>query len=352
MKMPQTNINCFSKKLFHAIKSPLNIAIVTHNNPDPDAIASGWALRFLIKKRCNRMAKFLAGGGIIRAENRQMVSLLNPPIKLTQQPRINSQTAIILVDCGANSRNHIATEYPKQIVGVIDHHERENIQSTLGFQDIRPNAASTASIVTSYLRENNLEPDSKMATGLLYAIETEVSGGDTLLTKLDHAMIDWLTQYANHNLLGKIRNAPLPLKYYSDVNSALEKAVVYDRSVFCFLPQISGPETVGEMADMLVRCENILSVCCIAFYANNLFVSVRTDIDGDNAADLVSQTVATMGHCGGHQHRAGGVISLDTFGKLCLKNLETQLRNRWLKACRTEGNSGVRLVKGGEGKLE
>ena len=34
------------------IVSQKRVLILTHNNPDPDAIAAGWALKYLIRKNC------------------------------------------------------------------------------------------------------------------------------------------------------------------------------------------------------------------------------------------------------------------------------------------------------------
>ena len=57
------------------------VLIVMHDNPDPDAIATGWAIHRLVGERCGLPVRLVAGGEIVRAENRHMVELLNPPIE-------------------------------------------------------------------------------------------------------------------------------------------------------------------------------------------------------------------------------------------------------------------------------
>ena len=44
------------------------VLILTHDNPDPDAIATGWAIHFLIKECLDRKVRLVAGGAVVRAE--------------------------------------------------------------------------------------------------------------------------------------------------------------------------------------------------------------------------------------------------------------------------------------------
>ena len=57
------------------------IVIVTHDNPDPDALAAGWGVGLLIREKLGRPARLVGGGEIMRAENRHMVRLLEPPLE-------------------------------------------------------------------------------------------------------------------------------------------------------------------------------------------------------------------------------------------------------------------------------
>ncbi len=63
--------------------------VVAHDNPDPDAISTGWAIMRLIECKLQLPVRMIGGGHIVRAENRQMVELLNPPIELMDCARWN-----------------------------------------------------------------------------------------------------------------------------------------------------------------------------------------------------------------------------------------------------------------------
>ena len=60
----------------------------------------------------------------------------------------------------------------------------------------------------------------------------------------------------------------------------------------CFLPKAQGPEIIGEVADLLVRCEGTHQVLCAAVVGNDLFLSVRTEDDQGDASQLVRDTIA------------------------------------------------------------
>jgi nanoRNase/pAp phosphatase (c-di-AMP/oligoRNAs hydrolase) len=59
-----------SDRLFSVLAGYQGCLIVTHDNPDPDAIASGWALKCLITEKLGLPAQFVGSGAIVRAENR------------------------------------------------------------------------------------------------------------------------------------------------------------------------------------------------------------------------------------------------------------------------------------------
>ena len=60
-------------KLIDWVRGKGRILIVTHDNPDPDALAAAVALRHLLHVGCGEEAIVAFGGVIGRSENRLMV---------------------------------------------------------------------------------------------------------------------------------------------------------------------------------------------------------------------------------------------------------------------------------------
>jgi nanoRNase/pAp phosphatase (c-di-AMP/oligoRNAs hydrolase) len=332
-----------SSRLLGVLSGFQRVLIITHDNPDPDAIASGWAIRWLVEAKLGLQARVYAGGGIVRAENRHMVHLLKPPIELVDTIDVTADSAAILVDCEFASENHLLAKSSARPVAVIDHHSIRGRLRRLAFRDIRPNVAAAASIASSYLREQELDLDRNLATALLYAIRTETRGGESYHSRLDRQTVSWLTDIADPTRLAEIEHAPLPREYFSDLVLALQTTFCYDGAALCFLPKAQGPEIIGEVADLLVRCEGIRQVLCAAGVGDDLFLSVRSEDDQGDASQLVRETVAGLGQGGGHQHRAGGKIVLRDC-PFTGEDLLDELRNRWLTACHVDRQRGTRLV--------
>lgn len=333
-----------SEGLLNLLAEFEQVLIVTHDYPDPDSIASGWGIWQLVAQRLGKPVRLVGRGEVLRAENRHMLRLLKPPLELVDELHVDESMGVVLVDCGAEAKNHPVGSEEGTPAAVIDHHQFPGLRKQVAFRDVRPQAAAAASIVAAYLREQEVEPGASLATAMLYAIRTETCGGEACHSPLDRAAVVWLTARANLTQLAEIESAPLRTEYFSDMALALQNTFVYDGTALCLLPSAHGPEIVGEVADLLVRCDEVQCVCCGAIVGNDCFLSVRTERLGDNAAELALKVVEGLGHGGGHEHRAGGKIAgVGRQGKMS-RRLETELRNRWLAACGVEQQRGTRLV--------
>jgi nanoRNase/pAp phosphatase (c-di-AMP/oligoRNAs hydrolase) len=332
-----------SDRLIGVLSAFDRFVVVMHDNPDPDAIAAGWGLQVLIEEKLQRPVRLVGGGAIVRAENRHMVELLKPPVELTDDIEIPEGTAALLVDCGSDANNHLLRRRNIQPVAVIDHHPNDGA-SRPSLLDVRPNVAASATIVASYLREQRLAPGDKLATAMLYAIRAETRGCETHHSALDRSIMPWLMAAAEPTLLAEIENAPLSREYFADLLLAIQSTLIYDNAALCFLPRASGAEIVGEVADLLIRCENVYRVLCAAIVDQDLLLSTRTEKSWGNATELLTRTLDGHGGAGGHTHRAGGKIPGVGQGAKTVDELNGWLRGRWLAACGIERKRGTRLV--------
>lgn len=344
MPRSKSNRRKRSDRLLDVVSRYETPLIVMHDNPDPDAIATAWFVKCLIDQKLEKRARVIAGGGIVRAENRHMVELLKPPIELVSKIDIDDQVATILVDCALASTNQLLIHTPIKPVAVIDHHLTSVHRTRIPFRDIRPNVAASATIAASYLREQQLEPSAELATAALYAIRTETQGCEIRLSPLDRSIILWLTERADQATVAKIENTPLSRDYFGDLALAIQNTFLYDTTAFCLLPHAACVEIVGEVADLLIRCSQIERVLCGAKVADELYLSTRTEADAGNATELIQKTLEGIGSAGGHPHRAGGKIPNRTAGSKISDDLDAQLRNRWLAACQVPRQRGTRLI--------
>jgi nanoRNase/pAp phosphatase (c-di-AMP/oligoRNAs hydrolase) len=334
-----------SERLLRVLAEFEHILVVTHDNPDPDAVAAGWAVHVLIRQRLKRTPRLVGGGGIVRAENRHLMKLLDPPLQLVHDLDVAGTTAAILVDCGFAADNHLLAAEGVRPVAVIDHHLPGGpAPRGLPFRDVRPTVAAAASIAGSYLREQSIRPGARLATAIYYAIRTETRGSQVHHSRLDRSVLRWLADHINPTWVAQIENAPLPRAYFVDMDRALQATILYGSAAFCLLPRARGAEVVGELADLLIRCESVQCVLCAALVGGDLVVSVRTERGGLNAAALVRSTLAGLGGAGGHDHRAGGKIPAAALTRQMGRDFANELRRRWLAACKAGRRTGRRLV--------
>ena len=242
--------------------------------------------------------------------------------------------------------NHMLTRGHIQPVAIIDHHLHTSTGSEeTAFADIRADAAASASIAADYLRQQQIEPGSKLATALLYAIRSETQGCEFSFSDLDRSVLPWLTEQSEPGMVAEIENAPLSRAWFGDLVLAAQNTFLYDDVAFCLLPRASGAEIVGEVADLLVRCEGVQRVFCGAVIGNDLFISARTAPNAENAAQLLKTALSGIGGGGGHSHRAGGKISnVAHDGDKITAELHDQLLHRWLDACNVDNQPGTRLI--------
>lgn len=316
---------------------------MTHDTPDPDGIGAGWGVRRLIEERLGTPARLVAGGAIVRAENRRMMELLNPPIELVERVDLAANTALVFVDCLPPAADHLLGKGERDVVAVIDHHGLPN-RLRVPFRDIRPGVVATGTIVTHYLREQRVEPGTDLATALVYAIQTDARSAAANPMRVDRAAVSWLIQRADLAKLAEITNAPLEPSYFADLALAIEHTLCYSGAALCFLPSAHGPEVVGEFGDLLIRCRTIDRILCAAMFDGDLLVSVRTTRQGGDAACLVRETLQGLGRGGGHQHRAGGKITAPLTRFKTLTRLQAELSQRWLTACKADSRSQTRLI--------
>lgn len=322
------------------------ILIVMHDNPDPDAIAVAWCVQQLLLARQPKMVRMIAGGAIMRAENVQMVRLLQPPFELISELEISGNVGAIVVDCGLGAKNQILTRSNIRPFGVIDHHELMNqAHKLLSFNDVRVGVAAAATIGASYLMEQKIKPSTELATAVWYALRTETCAYENEYTALDRDVLVWATTYGSPALLAQIENAPLSVHYFSEIHSAIEQSRVSGDTAICLLPEVQAVEVVGEVADLLVRCQGVDRVLCATLKNGDLFLSVRTSSDGGNATELLLDVLDEIGSAGGHLHRAGGKIADVRQQAGFTPDWRSELKRRWLESTDCQHAPETALLK-------
>jgi nanoRNase/pAp phosphatase (c-di-AMP/oligoRNAs hydrolase) len=110
--------------------------ILTHDNPDPDAMAAALCLSHLFESRLSIRPRIVYGGVVGRAENRSMVRALEIPLWLVDSIKFRPSDAVVLVDTQPGFANNSLP--PEQaVLAVIDHHAGP-AHPEVPLMDVRP----------------------------------------------------------------------------------------------------------------------------------------------------------------------------------------------------------------------
>src|SRR5580765_8210219 len=151
------------------------VTFVSHVQPDPDGLGSMIGLAYLVESCLGLPTRITRDGHISRAENRAMVDLLDLDLVPIDEIDWKPGESVVMVDSQPNTGRHtFGQDIP--IYAVIDHHQTPGDLDGVEFVDIRRGLGATCSMVTSYLMEQDLPLPPRIATGLLYGIETELNG--------------------------------------------------------------------------------------------------------------------------------------------------------------------------------
>ncbi len=189
-----------SDHFLDGLKDATSVTFVSHVHPDPDSLASMMGLAHLIQVCLGTPTRLTRDGLISRAENRAMVELLDLDLVPIEKAEFLEGEALVMVDSQPNTGRHNLPENAP-LYAVIDHHDTPGDLADVPFADVRRSLGATCSLVTSYLMEQNIAVPPDLATGLLYGIETELSGYPREASPLDDSALLYLYPLADKDLL-------------------------------------------------------------------------------------------------------------------------------------------------------
>jgi len=304
--------------------------VLTHDNPDPDALSAAAALTTLLRRKFRRQATIAYGGIIGRAENRQMVRGLGLTVSHIRHINWKHYRHVALVDCQPQTGNN---QFPDDLRPdlVFDHHPMRRATRGAHFSDIRPDYGATATILAEYLLTADLDISRANATALLYAIVTETQDFSREYSAADRNMHDLLRPLADLRALARIQSPPLSLAYFHTLRRAVERMQTVSTLVVSHLGPVDQPDIVPEVADLLLRLEGKTWSLCTGIYEDRLYLSIRTTNPRADAGRLMRRLLGRRGKGGGHGMIAGGWMTLDGLKNGKAEGLQARLAARLAK---------------------
>jgi nanoRNase/pAp phosphatase (c-di-AMP/oligoRNAs hydrolase) len=287
--------------------SPL--LILTHDFPDPDALASAWGLQYLAES-FRVESRVVYRGVISRAENRSMVKLLKIPIHRLKTGELGRYRSVALVDTQPAFENNSFPAGRRPAI-VIDQHEPvEPVSADLALVDT--GCGATCVIVAQALLLQDVGIPAPLATALAYGILSDTL--DLYRVDRDDVIQTYLRVLRRSDIrqLARIQNAQRSRRFFTTLGHGLQTAAAYRRVIVAHLGPVSSPEDVAHVADFLLTYERADWSLCSGRLKGHLYLSLRTEVADADAADVLRHVVNDMADAGGHGSIAGGRVTLDT----------------------------------------
>ena len=282
-----------------------HVYIQTHNFPDPDAIASAYAMQNLLQAR-GISSTICYKGKIDRYSTEKLQELLRLEFLHIEdlESRLTDEDEVILVDAQKGNSNIINMTGDEIIC--IDHHPK-NDKYPYRFSDIRPEVGACATIMAQYFFENDVPMSRSVATSLTYAIRIDTNNLSRGVSKLDFEMAYRMYDLCDYDTIHMLENSNLCFEDLVAYSKAIASIEVYDN--ISFADAGAGCPVIANISDFMLALKEVSFSVVYARREGGVQLSVRSEKPSLDAGKIVSKALAGLGSGGGHAEMAGGFVT-------------------------------------------
>jgi len=334
------------QRLWELLADSENLTIVCHDNPDPDCLASAVGLGTIAAEAGIDERHILYSGDISHQQNRALVNLLDielEPFDLAMVRDRPPGALLAFVDHSVPGENNRVSE-GTEIDIVIDHHPVEEISAR--FVDNRETVGSTATILTEYLQELPMEPTTRIATALLFAIRRETLDFLRGVTRKEYEAAAYLHAYSEPELVRQLSTPAVSTATIDTIADAIENRQITGSVLISQVGRTSERDALPQAADYLMTLEGIETAIVFGLVENTIQISGRSTDSRVHIGRVLHEAFADVGSAGGHREMAGGTIELGIFSGYTtdddqLMSIVTQvITTRLQKALNIDGSRG------------
>lgn len=286
-----------------------DIVVQCHNNPDADAIASGFAVYTYLKEHGKKVSLVYSGPDKLQKANlRLMVETLQIPIVHVES--LDMPKLLVTVDCQYGEGN--VASFEAENIAIIDHHQQAI--PTPKLCEIRSNLGSCATLVWDMLKAENFDVNSNkpLSTALYYGLLTDTNNFTEISHPLDKDLRD--DALFDKNLITRFRNTNLSLTELVIAGKALIDYQYNEKFRFSVVQaEPCDPNILGMISDLVLEVDVVDTCVVYSVLPRGIKLSVRSCIKEAKACDIVQAITKGIGSGGGHLVKAGGFISHDRF---------------------------------------
>ena len=286
-----------------------NIVIQMHDNPDADAVGSGYALYRYFKDKGKQVRLIYGGRNEITKSNiLLMIKEMDIPVEYVS--RLKPPELLLTVDCQYGEGN--VEHFEAENIAMIDHHNTEKTSDDMA--EIRSNIVSCSTIVFDMLRNEgyDVNKDINISTALYYGLFMDSNELSEMRHPLEMDMLEDLS--INKTLINRLTHSNFTLAELETAGIAMIR-YSYDekKRLSVIKSNPCDPNILGLVADLILQVDSI--DVCIIFNecAGGYKLSVRSCVPDVSASEMAEYLTGNVGNGGGHLNKAGGFINKSQF---------------------------------------
>jgi nanoRNase/pAp phosphatase (c-di-AMP/oligoRNAs hydrolase) len=303
------------------IKQSGDILVYIKGSPDPDALASAYALTVICRK--------LGTGTVIAAQkkvslpqNEVLIREIGIPVHFEYDLRDAKKfSSYVIVDHQSVQVDTLTGVIPCSMH--LDHHEDIGENIPVAYRYVSENAGSTSTIIALLLQDMDLDFSAdemgKMATALLYGIQTDTDRF-AHANEQDYIALHYLSGHANNDIIKKITDVPMSRETIKLLWEAIANVYVYKNWIVTGVGYIGNDrrDSIAIIADFLIRREKADVVVVYAAVEDqkrhSLFLdaSFRADDEGMNLNDIIRRITQEGG---ARKYKGAFQINMDFFSR-------------------------------------
>jgi len=331
---------CQAARMLEGIDAGDRVLVLTHNDPDPDALSSAAGLSKFFEHH-GVEARIGHGGSISRPENRKMVEVLELQLEHASEIDWQRYHHVAMVDGQPGANCALPPGCSADIV--LDHHLAGSDLQGCRFIDIDQSYGSTATLVFDYLRAIGVEIDARVATALFYGIKTDTRMRGRDVKQVDLEALLALRGKIDADALAEIEQVEYTPEIFRSLSDAARNAEICNGVLVSYLGKVSDRDTVAQAADFCTRVEGVRWVLVAGIRGEDLIFSVRSLEHRDHAGAATRRAFADLGSCGGRRPMAGGQFPMRLLvpeGRLIRSRVREALLARFVPAALASAEAG------------
>lgn len=289
------------------------LAVVMHDNPDPDAIASAMAL-VALAERVGTPSQACYSGEITHQENRALVNLLEFDLRKFDKDGmdLSAYDGIALVDhARAGVNDQLSPEMEIDIV--IDHHPpREPVEAN--FVDLRSDVGATSTLLVDYFERLDIDPATSVATGLLFGIWIDTKEFRRKVAIDDFEAAAYLLPFVDMETLHRIESPRMSPETLETIGRAIRNRSAHGPVLTSCLGYLTDRDSVAQSADRLLDMDGISTTFVYGIKDDTIYASARARGTTLDVGEALRDAFDQIGDAGGHADMAAAQIPIGVLG--------------------------------------